>query len=375
MQRTVHRNGFKVQIRYRSRGGFVPAADPVLAVLRGPRDLRRVNPASGLGTRFCGDERDGCGALMNRRGRPQLAVGTRTHAGMPEIGVPLHSFGAHCCFFAIGLWVDPNGAGGGEPAWKAITAFSGSNVVRTVNGTTPTFEVGDWRFEYGFTAYAFSWRPRARIRLWVSPDGSRAEWRDVTPRSFLRAQLREVRRLIATSHRNGSNLGLRGTMPAKVALLLRLGRVGDARATLRSYARVFDRYRAGRVKRKLIEWGYWPGKRARPRSERLPTLSRREAARYLRSALRSRFGSDVWDASYRRRTACRQRLSRTAVRCRPFWGAGDTYFSGRARIWYRRSKGGVVHWHYAWRIREVSEYCLFVLERPRRECVQVHVVK
>lgn len=364
VRRTVRQDGIRVALHY-GRGGLAPAPDPALEVRPAASTLRFIDAADALGERFCGEGNVGCGAVLNRHGRPQLAVGNQTHAGLPEIGLPMHSVGAHCCFFALGFWVDPNGGGPGEPRWRAIRAFSGSNWVRSVDSRTPTFEVGDWRFEYAFTFYAGSWRPRSRIRLSVSRDGSRAAWRDATPRSYLRAQLRSVDRAIARADRYGSRDGLEGTMPAKAALLLRLGRVAEARATLQAYGRAFGPAKAVRAKHKLRQWGYWP-RRAQGRSVAVvsstvavPPLARWRAKVELNRALRHEFGASFARGSGKRRD-CR-RASRRMFRCKVAWFIGDVTFHGRVRVWRNRRTGGV---HARYVVRAIDQYCRYVTHDP-----------
>lgn len=82
---------------------------------------------------------------------------------------------------------------------------------------------------------------------------------------------------------------------------------------------------------------------------------------------------DAFAAHSRYRPRCR-RASRVRFRCRPSWAVGDTTFAGPATIWLTAGDPPGV-FNYRWTITETDQYCLRVLERPRRECTKRHVVR
>ena len=94
----------------------------------------------------------------------------------------------------------------------------------------------------------------------------------------------------------------------------------------------------------------------------------------MRVALGREFGGN-WTYGVFKRTECRKRISRNRVRCtRISWAVGDLVFSGSGTVWYTRADGAV-WWNYAYRIKRVNEYCVFVYDQPLRKCSKTFVVR
>jgi len=160
--------------------------------------------------------------------------------GEPEVLVDLYTGGAHCCTVTELLrWT------GSAYATQTRDWADPGYTLDTTGGGTPTFVTADPRFDYAFTAYAFSALP---VRLLSFRAGM---WHDVTrahPES-LRADARRWAREYH-AHRNGHYaLGL---LAAWVADEYRLGRRHSADRFLA------HELRAGRLKGVSL----WPRRRA-----------------------------------------------------------------------------------------------------------------
>ncbi|HKG38507.1 MAG TPA: hypothetical protein VKB25_05915 [Conexibacter sp.] len=106
-----------------------------------------------------------------------------------------------------------------------------------------------------------------------------------------------------------------------------------------------------------------------PAAIRMPRLSGPAALRYLRQALTGGFW-DSYTHAYGRTANCR-RVSRIRFRCRPSWIIGDVVFHGTAWIWHVRDLASI-SWHYAWRITQTDEYCVYT---GGRNCHRVFRVR
>jgi hypothetical protein len=87
-----------------------------------------------------------------------------------------------------------------------------------------------------------------------------------------------------------------------------------------------------------------------------PTLAS-GTKRYIRSALRQRFGA-AYRHGYSKFIAQCNRVTRTRMKCRDVsWAIGDLDYVGWATIWFENDDDGDVTWNYAFRIKRTNYYC------------------
>jgi len=100
-----------------------------------------------------------------------------------------------------------------------------------------------------------------------------------------------------------------------------------------------------------------------------PKLGKREAKYLTKKSLKHEFG-DSFRYGSGKRISCRDRRSRTRVRCANVrWYSGDTSYRGAVTIWIKRCRGGVSWcWWSKGKIIIQDDYCVHVLKKPRRAC-------
>lgn len=105
-----------------------------------------------------------------------------------------------------------------------------------------------------------------------------------------------------------------------------------------------------------------------------PSLTRFNAHRYLRTALRAEFGRQ-WTTAEQTALHCTRRLSRLRFSCNPAWVSRSRRFvyDGLAQIWLR-AEGEEVTWNYSWRIYRIDLRCLRVRGAQSPRCVRTYRV-
>lgn len=104
-------------------------------------------------------------------------------------------------------------------------------------------------------------------------------------------------------------------------------------------------------------------KHTKPKRKRLTSYS---AFNKMDKVMTNRFGSN-WTYSGQIHGAVRIASNRYRFKKIGFY-YGDTYLYGHGDVFYTYG-GGRAHLHYAFRLVKVNDYCLSVLQRPKRQCV------
>jgi hypothetical protein len=96
-------------------------------------------------------------------------------------------------------------------------------------------------------------------------------------------------------------------------------------------------------------------------------ISAYEAEQKLKKALDRRF--PFWRIGYLKRAECKGREPRW--RCRVRFAAGDTSFSGKAKVKVRAVRNRP-QFRVRYRITRTNHYCIAVYDRPRSACTKTY---
>lgn len=102
-----------------------------------------------------------------------------------------------------------------------------------------------------------------------------------------------------------------------------------------------------------------------PHKPQLPKLTAPDARHYSTVALQRGFNGQFYLGGSS--IKCRQRISRTKIRCSVSWFQGDFLFNGHTTIWYLWH-GSKPYWNYSYTITRVDDYCNRVQHRPLSKC-------